>query len=113
MGTVQNGRIGRKAVRGVRGPGHRGRRARVSGDVRARCASPSLEVPGHIIDRLGEPVDGSRQWVITSEWETPEHFFAWQQGEDHRDWWLRCAQWVDHDPVAALPGRQGDRGEKS
>ncbi|MFE4330893.1 antibiotic biosynthesis monooxygenase family protein [Streptomyces sp. NPDC056831] len=52
-------------------------------------------VPGHIIDRLGEPIDDSRQWVITSEWETPDHFFAWQQGEDHRALLTPLRAWVD------------------
>ncbi|MCX4820969.1 antibiotic biosynthesis monooxygenase [Streptomyces sp. NBC_01142] len=52
-------------------------------------------VPGHIIDRLGEPIDDSRQWVITSEWETPEHFFAWQQGEDHRELVAPLREWVE------------------
>ncbi|MFE7358100.1 antibiotic biosynthesis monooxygenase family protein [Streptomyces sp. NPDC057543] len=52
-------------------------------------------VPGHIIERLGEPVDDSRQWVITSEWETPEHFFSWQQSEDHRELLVPLRNWVD------------------
>lgn len=51
--------------------------------------------PGHIVERLGEPVDDSRQWVITSEWETPEHFFAWQQSEDHRALVAPLREWVD------------------
>ncbi|MFI6038539.1 antibiotic biosynthesis monooxygenase family protein [Streptomyces sp. NPDC051315] len=51
--------------------------------------------PGHIVERLGEPVDDSRQWVITSEWETPEHFFAWQQSEEHRALVAPLRQWVD------------------
>lgn len=51
--------------------------------------------PGHIVERLGEPVDDSRQWVITSEWETAEHFFAWQQSEEHRALVAPLRQWVD------------------
>lgn len=51
--------------------------------------------PGHIVERLGEPVDGSRQWVITSEWETPEHFFAWQQSAEHRALVAPLREWVD------------------
>ncbi|MET9667229.1 antibiotic biosynthesis monooxygenase family protein [Streptomyces sp. NPDC006475] len=52
--------------------------------------------PGHIIDRLGEPVEeGSRQWVITSEWETPEAFFAWQQSDEHQQMVAPLRKWVD------------------
>ncbi|MFD7137748.1 antibiotic biosynthesis monooxygenase family protein [Streptomyces sp. NPDC059894] len=51
--------------------------------------------PGHIVERLGEPVDDSRQWVITSEWKTAEHFFAWQQSEEHRELVAPLRQWVD------------------
>ena len=60
-----------------------------------RIRKSVARTPGHIIDRLGEPVDGSRQWVITSEWETPEHFFAWQQSEEHRAMVAPLRQWVD------------------
>ncbi|MFF8732631.1 antibiotic biosynthesis monooxygenase family protein [Streptomyces sp. NPDC015171] len=51
--------------------------------------------PGHIVERLGEPADDSRQWVITSEWESAEHFFAWQQSEEHRELVAPLRQWVD------------------
>ncbi|MFF4014970.1 antibiotic biosynthesis monooxygenase family protein [Streptomyces sp. NPDC001843] len=51
--------------------------------------------PGHIVERLGEPVDDSRLWVITSEWKTAEHFFAWQQSEEHRALVAPLRQWVD------------------
>ncbi|MEU9448128.1 antibiotic biosynthesis monooxygenase family protein [Streptomyces sp. NPDC048277] len=51
--------------------------------------------PGHIVERLGAPVDGSRQWVITSEWQTAEHFFAWQQSAEHRALVAPLRQWVD------------------
>ncbi|MFD4943552.1 antibiotic biosynthesis monooxygenase family protein [Streptomyces sp. NPDC058239] len=60
-----------------------------------RIRKSVASVPGHIIDRLGEPIDDSRQWVITSEWETPDHFFAWQQGEDHRALLAPLRVWVD------------------
>ncbi|AWW36131.1 MULTISPECIES: antibiotic biosynthesis monooxygenase family protein [Streptomyces] len=53
------------------------------------------KTPGHIVEKLGAPVDDSRQWVITSEWETPEHFFAWQQSEDHNELVAPLRQWVD------------------
>jgi heme-degrading monooxygenase HmoA len=64
-------------------------------DAYERIRKSVAGVPGHLIDRLGEPIDGSRQWVITSEWETPEHFFAWQQGEDHRALVGPLRVWVD------------------
>ncbi|MCW2870225.1 antibiotic biosynthesis monooxygenase family protein [Actinacidiphila oryziradicis] len=60
-----------------------------------RIRKSVARTPGHIIDRLGEPADGSRQWVITSEWETPEHFFAWQQSEEHRSLVAPLRKWVD------------------
>ncbi|MEU1408210.1 antibiotic biosynthesis monooxygenase family protein [Streptomyces sp. NPDC005728] len=53
------------------------------------------QTPGHIVERLGAPVDDSRQWVITSEWQTAEHFFAWQQSEEHRALVAPLRQWVD------------------
>ncbi|AKN70466.1 MULTISPECIES: antibiotic biosynthesis monooxygenase family protein [Streptomyces] len=51
--------------------------------------------PGHIVERLGAPVDDSRQWVITSEWRTAEDFFAWQQSEEHQELVAPLRQWVD------------------
>ncbi|MFI6284493.1 antibiotic biosynthesis monooxygenase family protein [Streptomyces sp. NPDC051018] len=60
-----------------------------------RIRKSVASVPGHIIDRLGEPIDDSRQWVITSEWETPEHFFAWLRGEDHRALLGPLRAWVE------------------
>ncbi|MFF4548334.1 antibiotic biosynthesis monooxygenase family protein [Streptomyces sp. NPDC001435] len=51
--------------------------------------------PGHIVERLGAPVDDSRQWVITSEWKTAEDFFKWQQSEEHRELVAPLRQWVD------------------
>ncbi|GGZ64653.1 hypothetical protein GCM10010387_67270 [Streptomyces inusitatus] len=64
-------------------------------DAYERIRKSVAAVPGHLIDRLGEPIDDSRQWVISSEWETPEHFFAWQQGEDHRALLEPLRVWVD------------------
>ncbi|MFF3326252.1 antibiotic biosynthesis monooxygenase family protein [Streptomyces sp. NPDC002889] len=94
MGAVQNGQSADKlsvvfAVHVIEG-GEQGFL-----EMYERIRKSVAQVPGHIIDRLGEPVDGSRQWVITSEWETPEHFFAWQQGEDHQELVAPLRQWVD------------------
>jgi heme-degrading monooxygenase HmoA len=93
MNTVQNGRSGRLsvvfAVNVIEG-GEQGFLETYE-QIRKSVAS----TPGHIIDRLGEPVDGSRQWVITSEWETPEHFFSWQQSDEHRALVAPLRNWVD------------------
>jgi heme-degrading monooxygenase HmoA len=51
--------------------------------------------PGHIVERLGRPVDDSRQWVITSEWRSAEDFFAWQQSEEHQELVKPLREWVD------------------
>ncbi|MEU6551376.1 antibiotic biosynthesis monooxygenase family protein [Streptomyces sp. NPDC046915] len=64
-------------------------------DLYDRIRKSVSRTPGHIVERLGEPVDDSRQWVITSEWETAEHFFAWQQSEEHRALVAPLRQWVD------------------
>ena len=64
-------------------------------EVYDRIRKSVARTPGHIIDRLGEPIDDSRQWVITSEWETPEHFLAWQQSEEHRQLVAPLRDWVD------------------
>ncbi|MBL1106496.1 antibiotic biosynthesis monooxygenase [Streptomyces sp. 5-8] len=51
--------------------------------------------PGHIVERLGAPADDSRQWVITSEWESAEAFFAWQQSEEHQELVAPLREFVD------------------
>ncbi|MEU2283692.1 antibiotic biosynthesis monooxygenase family protein [Streptomyces sp. NPDC013178] len=94
MGTKQNGRSAEKlcvvfTVRVVEG-GEQGFL-----DLYDQIRKSVARTPGHIVERLGEPVDDSRQWVITSEWETPEHFFAWQQSEEHRAMVAPLRQWVD------------------
>ncbi|MEU6091813.1 antibiotic biosynthesis monooxygenase family protein [Streptomyces sp. NPDC047085] len=64
-------------------------------DLYEQLRKSVASTPGHIVERLGEPVDDSRMWVITSEWETPEHFFAWQQSEEHQELVAPLRQWVD------------------
>jgi heme-degrading monooxygenase HmoA len=64
-------------------------------DAYERIRTAVAEVPGHLVDQLGEPVDGSRQWVITSEWERPEDFYAWQQSEEHRELVAPLRAWVE------------------
>ncbi|MBT2365687.1 antibiotic biosynthesis monooxygenase [Streptomyces sp. ISL-10] len=94
MGTVQNGRTAEKlsvvfAVRVIEG-GEQGFL-----EMYEQMRKSVARTPGHLVERLGEPVDDSRLWVITSEWETPEHFFAWQQSEDHRALVAPLRKWVD------------------
>ncbi|MEU2428396.1 MULTISPECIES: antibiotic biosynthesis monooxygenase [unclassified Streptomyces] len=94
MGTVQNGRSAEKlsvvfAVHVIEG-GEQGFL-----DMYEQIRKSVARTPGHIIDRLGAPVDGTRQWVITSEWETAEDFFAWQQSEEHRELVAPLRKWVD------------------
>ncbi|MET8944363.1 antibiotic biosynthesis monooxygenase family protein [Streptomyces sp. NPDC004542] len=64
-------------------------------DLYDRIRTSVARTPGHIVERLGEPVDDSRQWVITSEWETAEAFFAWQRSEEHRALVAPLREWVD------------------
>ncbi|MEV6400913.1 antibiotic biosynthesis monooxygenase family protein [Streptomyces sp. NPDC051907] len=94
MGTVQNGRTAERlsvvfAVRVIEG-GEQGFL-----EMYEQMRKEVARTPGHIVERLGEPLDDSRQWVITSEWETPEHFFAWQRSEDHRALVAPLRTWVD------------------
>ncbi|MEU6707786.1 antibiotic biosynthesis monooxygenase family protein [Streptomyces wuyuanensis] len=94
MGTVQNSRQNDRlsvvfAVRVIEG-GEEGFL-----EMYDKLRKSVAGTPGLIVERLGEPVDDSRQWVITSEWETPEHFFAWQQSEDHLALVAPLREWVD------------------
>ncbi|MGW0777238.1 antibiotic biosynthesis monooxygenase family protein [Streptomyces sp. NPDC002835] len=94
MGTVQNGRTAQNlsvvfAVRVIEG-GEQGFL-----EMYEQMRKSVARTPGHLVERLGEPVDDSRLWVITSEWETPERFFAWQQSEDHQALVAPLRKWVD------------------
>ncbi|MFP1628837.1 antibiotic biosynthesis monooxygenase family protein [Streptomyces sp. 5K101] len=94
MGTSRNGQTAERlsvvfAVRVIEG-GEEGFLA-----MYEQMRKSVARTPGHIVERLGQPVDDSRQWVITSEWETPEHFFAWQQSEEHRALVAPLRKWVD------------------
>ncbi|MGI5282710.1 antibiotic biosynthesis monooxygenase family protein [Nonomuraea polychroma] len=35
---------------------------------------------GHLSDQLLQSLDDPRQWLITSEWETAEHYARWARG---------------------------------
>ena len=93
MSTVQNGRSDRLSVVFALKVIEGGEEGFL--ETYEQIRKSVARTPGHIIDRLGEPVDDSRQWVITSEWETPEHFFSWQQSEEHRALVAPLRDWVD------------------
>lgn len=42
-------------------------------------------VAGHLVDQVCQSPDDPESWVITSEWESLEHFLAWERTEEHRD----------------------------
>jgi heme-degrading monooxygenase HmoA len=42
-------------------------------------------VEGHLVDQVCQSPDDPDSWLITSEWETLEHFRAWERTEEHRD----------------------------
>jgi len=42
-------------------------------------------VPGHILDQVCQSPDDEDRWLITSEWESLEHFLAWEATEEHRE----------------------------
>ncbi|HEX4831666.1 MAG TPA: antibiotic biosynthesis monooxygenase family protein [Trebonia sp.] len=41
-------------------------------------------VPGHIVDQVCQSPADPEQWLITSEWDSLEHFEAWERTDDHR-----------------------------
>ena len=43
------------------------------------------DVPGHISDQLCQSLGNSGQWLITSEWQSSEHFLAWVDSPAHRE----------------------------
>lgn len=42
-------------------------------------------VPGHILDQVCQSTTDPEQWLITSEWESLEHFVRWEQSPGHRE----------------------------
>ncbi len=42
-------------------------------------------VPGHLVDQVCQSPDDPESWLITSEWETLDHFLDWERTEEHRD----------------------------
>jgi heme oxygenase (mycobilin-producing) len=42
-------------------------------------------VPGHILDQVCSSPDDPDSWLITSEWESLQHFLEWEATQEHRD----------------------------
>jgi heme-degrading monooxygenase HmoA len=42
-------------------------------------------VKGHLVDQVCRAPDDPDSWLITSEWETLDDFFAWEATEEHRE----------------------------
>ncbi|GAB3433919.1 antibiotic biosynthesis monooxygenase family protein [Actinophytocola sediminis] len=42
-------------------------------------------VPGHVLDQVCQSPADPEQWLITSEWESLEHFVAWERSPGHRE----------------------------
>lgn len=42
-------------------------------------------VPGHILDQVCQSPADPEQWLITSEWESLDHFVRWERSPGHRD----------------------------
>jgi heme-degrading monooxygenase HmoA len=61
--------------------GHQERFLEAYDQVRHQVAG----VPGHISDQLCQSLGNSAQWLITSEWQTSEHFLAWVDSAAHRE----------------------------
>lgn len=41
-------------------------------------------VEGHLSDQLCQSTTDPDEWVIISEWGSPEHFYAWERTAGHR-----------------------------
>lgn len=50
-----------------------------------RIRDQVADVPGHISDQLCQSLGNSAQWLITSEWQSSEHFLAWVDSPAHRE----------------------------
>jgi heme-degrading monooxygenase HmoA len=42
-------------------------------------------VKGHLVDQVCQSPDDPESWVVTSEWESLDDFYAWERTEEHRD----------------------------
>ncbi|MCS7484095.1 antibiotic biosynthesis monooxygenase family protein [Umezawaea endophytica] len=51
----------------------------------AEVTSKVADVPGHLGDQLLRDHDEPERYVLLSEWESTEHFLAWEDAPVHRD----------------------------
>src|ERR1700756_4815572 len=42
-------------------------------------------VKGHLVDQVCQSPTDPLDWLITSEWETLDHFLAWEKTAEHRE----------------------------
>jgi len=42
-------------------------------------------VAGHVLDQVCQSTSDPEQWLVTSEWESLEHFTDWEQSPGHRE----------------------------
>ena len=42
-------------------------------------------VPGHLVDQVCQSDTDADSWLITSEWTSLDHFYAWESQQAHRD----------------------------
>lgn len=43
------------------------------------------DLDGHIVDQVCQSTEDPTHWLITSEWESPDHFQAWERGPGHAE----------------------------
>lgn len=84
-----------------------------------RIRNQVADVPGHISDQLCQSLGNSAQWLITSEWQSSEHFLAWVDSPAHREMvapmsaCLGSKNSLRYLIVQETPGRLADRTESS
>ena len=42
-------------------------------------------VKGHIVDQVCQSAEDPDTWLITSEWESVDDFYAWESTDEHRE----------------------------
>jgi heme-degrading monooxygenase HmoA len=50
-----------------------------------RVCQDVASAPGHIMDQVCQSVTDPCEWIITSEWASPDHFLAWDSGPGQRE----------------------------
>jgi heme-degrading monooxygenase HmoA len=84
-----------------------------------RIRNQVADVHGHISDQLCQSLGNSAQWLITSEWQSSEHFLAWVDSPAHREMvapmsaCLGSKNSLRYLIVQETPGRLADRTESS